>query len=194
MFGIPTVRFETKHKSGHDDIHFLDNLLHNEDNRDDIPDLVKRDNDDSDLEDDTNEEPLLHLWHHSYGSPWESDYESFSCDEDSDDDDDHTLQNCGTYDNDHGRSDGIPPLQSQIDSTQQYSAARLREAVEDVDDLLPLQSNMEHFRNERYEHTRLDWNTHVVQLMHEDTFVNEYTMSLHTHQHLREILEPYIFP
>ena len=69
----------------------MDNLLHGEDSRDGILGLIKCDDNDSDLEDDTlDEEPLLNLWHHSYGSPWDSDYDSFSCDEDSDDDDGYT--------------------------------------------------------------------------------------------------------
>jgi len=85
------------------------------------------------------------------------DYDSFNCDGDSDNDDGYTWWDYGAYDNDNGRSDEIPPLQSWIGSTQQYSATRLIEAVEDVDDLLLLQS-----RNGLYEHACLDWNTHVA--------------------------------
>ena len=41
-----------------------------------------------------------------------------------------------------------------------------------------------------WEHSRLDWDEHVDQLIHEGKFVNEYMMSSSAHAHLLEILGP----
>jgi len=60
--------------------------------------------------------------------------------------------------------------------------------LQDMQDLSFL-SGVEKIRNDRWEHTCLDWNAHVLQLQHEGSFENEYLMSLHAHGKLIQILD-----
>jgi hypothetical protein len=45
-------------------------------------------------------------------------------------------------------------------------------------------------RIDRWEHKRLDWEEHVRQLVHEDSFENEYGMPLSCYRELAHILYP----
>ena len=62
--------------------------------------------------------------------------------------------------------------------------------MQDVNDLLLLNSVTSHMRNDRWDHERLDWDSHVAKLKHEDKFANEYTMSWEAHQKLVSLLQP----
>jgi hypothetical protein len=60
--------------------------------------------------------------------------------------------------------------------------------LQDMQDLAFLRG-VEQVRNDRWEHTCLDWNAHVTQLQHEGSFENEYLMSLRAHGKLIRILD-----
>lgn len=62
--------------------------------------------------------------------------------------------------------------------------------MQDVDDLVFLQHITSGIRNDRWDHQRLDWDSHVVKCIHEDSFANEYMMSLPTHDKLVRMLSP----
>jgi len=62
--------------------------------------------------------------------------------------------------------------------------------LRDLEDIQLLQESAFEVRNNRWDHSRLDWNGHIEQLFHEDKFVNEYTMSYPAHGKLVRILEP----
>jgi hypothetical protein len=62
--------------------------------------------------------------------------------------------------------------------------------VQDLEDLAFLQRSTSRMRSERWGHERLDWSTHVEQLLHEGKFNNEYLMSPQAHAKLVRILDP----
>ena len=61
--------------------------------------------------------------------------------------------------------------------------------LQDMHDVAFL-DRVQQIRNDRWEHSRLNWNAHVVQLQHEGSFENEYLMSLRSHGRLVRILDP----
>ena len=66
----------------------------------------------------------------------------------------------------------------------------------DALEMLEQLTNMEQWNNqmqkERLDHSRMSWDDHAEQLIYEDLFVNEYTMSYESHSVLVEILRPYL--
>ena len=66
----------------------------------------------------------------------------------------------------------------------------MQQDISDMDDLLFLHNAISKIRNERWDHQRLNWEEHVIQLQHEGKFNNEYRMSLPTHGKLVRILDP----
>ncbi len=47
-------------------------------------------------------------------------------------------------------------------------------------------------RENRWEHDRFDWDSHVEKVSHEDCFKCKYRMDLHAHSNLVTILDPYL--
>lgn len=45
-------------------------------------------------------------------------------------------------------------------------------------------------RGTRWEHARINWEAHVLQLVHENRFSTEYRMSLAAFNHLKDLLRP----
>ena len=72
------------------------------------------------------------------------------------------------------------------------STRHAADALETLEQL----TNMEHWNNqmqkERLDHSRMSWWDHTQQLIHEDLFVNKYTMSYEAHSDLVKILRPYL--
>ena len=66
------------------------------------------------------------------------------------------------------------------------------EILQDLDDLQDLEflNKVLCVRNDRWSHKNLNWDEHVRQLLHEDSFENEYGMSLNCHRELVRILYP----
>jgi hypothetical protein len=65
-------------------------------------------------------------------------------------------------------------------------------ALETLHQLTMLQQWSGGTRKQRLDHSRMSWHNHAKQLLHEDRFVNEYTMSHGAHRELTEILRPYL--
>ena len=57
-------------------------------------------------------------------------------------------------------------------------------------DLQFLHSAASNMRKGRWDHERMDWDSHVRQLLHEGKFGNEHLMSVSTHDKLVRILDP----
>ena len=66
------------------------------------------------------------------------------------------------------------------------------EGLQDIQDLEDLEflNGVNKMRVDRWEHRRLDWKEHVRQLVHEDSFENEYGMTLSCFNKLVNILSP----
>jgi hypothetical protein len=62
--------------------------------------------------------------------------------------------------------------------------------LRDLQDLQFLQDTTSTWRSDRWDHKRLNWNSHVEQLQHEGSFGNEYCMTLPTYGKLIRILDP----
>eukprot|EP00804_Cyclotella_cryptica_P023744 CCRYP_011132-RA/>CCRYP_011132-RA protein AED:0.33 eAED:-0.31 QI:0/0/0/0.5/1/1/2/0/240 len=62
--------------------------------------------------------------------------------------------------------------------------------LQDLQDLQFLQDTTSTWRGDRWDHKRLNWDSHVEQLQHEGSFGNEYCMTLSTHGKLIRILDP----
>ena len=58
-------------------------------------------------------------------------------------------------------------------------------ALETLHQLTMLQQWSGGMRKQRLDHSRMSWHNHAKQLLHEDRFVNEYTMSHGAHRELR---------
>ena len=68
----------------------------------------------------------------------------------------------------------------------------MEEVDEDMKDIMDLEDLefIETRRNHRWNHIRLNWEEHVLQLQHENRFHREYRMSLNAFNHLKTILFP----
>jgi hypothetical protein len=92
--------------------------------------------------------------------------------------------------NDHNNYHEDPDIHPiNIYYGQEYNNYNPMDHLQDMQDLAFLRG-VEQVRNDRWEHTRLDWNAHVTQLQHEGSFENEYLMSLRAHGKLIRILDP----
>lgn len=116
-------------------------------------------------------------------------YDSSSSD--SDDESDISLgsndsDSISNSDSDDSDDDEPPPLLPRLPRDDFDSINDLK----DLEDIQLLQQSALDIRNNRWDHGRLDWDAHVEQLLHEDKFVNEYTMSVPAHGKLVRILEP----
>lgn len=60
----------------------------------------------------------------------------------------------------------------------------MEEVDEDMQDIMDLEDLefTENCRDPRWNHLRLNWEAHVLQLQHENRFHREYRMSLNAHQ------------
>jgi len=90
---------------------------------------------------------------------------------------------------DFDSDDQVPALLPRS-RPQAKSCAGVMNNIKDMEDLLFLQNSASNLRNYRWDHERLDWDSHVAQLTHEKSFVNEYTMSVPAHGKLVRILDP----
>jgi hypothetical protein len=63
--------------------------------------------------------------------------------------------------------------------------------LDNFQDLHFLQQSTFQFKNDNWRHELLNWNDHVEQLLQEGTFENEYLMSLHSHEKLIRIIDPF---
>ena len=70
-------------------------------------------------------------------------------------------------------------VHSALQSTRDAS-----DALETLSQLTQLQQWSDSLRKERLDHSRMSWQRHAAQLIHEDLFVNEYTMSYDAHSEL----------
>jgi hypothetical protein len=73
---------------------------------------------------------------------------------------------------------------------QSYNDDDAANDLRDLQDLHFLQDTRSTWRGDRWDHKRLDWDSHVEQLQHEGSFANEYCMTLPTHGKLIRILDP----
>ena len=66
------------------------------------------------------------------------------------------------------------------------------EILHDSEDLQDLEflNKVHGVRNDRWDHTRLNWEEHVRQLLCEKSVENEYGMSLNCYRELLNILDP----
>lgn len=137
----------------------------------DLDDDPFRDNSESEAEDATED------------TDSEEDSDASDSEEDSDSYDD--IENYGSDSEGEGEDDmnAMPKLIPRVKQ-------RDTDDIQDVDDLLFLQRITAQMRNDRWHHERLDWPKHVAKLVHEGSFVNEYTMSIPTHGKLVRILDP----
>jgi hypothetical protein len=78
-------------------------------------------------------------------------------------------------------------VHSALQSTRDAS-----DALETLSQLTQLQQWSDSLRKERLDHSRMSWQRHAAQLIHEDLFVNEYTMSYDAHSELVDILCPFL--
>ncbi|KAL7536885.1 hypothetical protein ACHAXR_007463 [Thalassiosira sp. AJA248-18] len=62
--------------------------------------------------------------------------------------------------------------------------------IDAINDLSHLNSVTDSMRGHRWDHERIDWDTHVDKLLHERKFDTEYRMSLPAHGELVRILDP----
>jgi hypothetical protein len=79
----------------------------------------------------------------------------------------------------------VPPLKRSHGACDGASTDNLH-ILQDMNLLFDVNSTL---RNERWDHKRLDWDTHVRQLLYEGTFENKCLMSVLTHGKLVRILD-----
>ena len=78
-----------------------------------------------------------------------------------------------------------------IDINQALGCTRdAADALETLEQLIYMEEWNNRMRKERLDHSRMSWDDHAEQLIYEDLFVNEYTMSYESHSVLMEILRP----
>jgi len=76
--------------------------------------------------------------------------------------------------------------------TALHSSRDAVEAIEALEELTFLQHCSDSVRKFRLEHQRLQWEEHAHKLQHEESFVNEYTMSYDAHKELCDILRDHL--
>jgi hypothetical protein len=80
-------------------------------------------------------------------------------------------------------------LDSSVDVGSALSSTRVAvESLETLEELTFLQHCSDSTRKFRLNHSRLNWEEHAQNLLHEESFVNEYTMSYDAHKELCAIL------
>ena len=105
---------------------------------------------------------------------------------DSDDSDDESDVSLGSNESDSTSNSDSDDHSISINNNNDIGINDLK----DLEDIQILQHGALDIRNNRWDHGRLDWDAHVEQLLHENKFVNEYTMSVPAHGKLVRILEP----
>jgi len=113
--------------------------------------------------------------------------------------DDSSLSHDMSDDGDDYPSDSESANKEVDDSTGHFRSHDAPSAVneslfklDNFQDLHFLQQSTFQIKNDNWTHKQLNWNDHVEQLLHEGSFENEYLMSLHSHEKLIRILDPFL--
>jgi hypothetical protein len=175
------IVFQTKYMN--QDTRYLSNLLGEEA----VPSIcrpIDDDDDDDEFEIDINDVSLLPRGPPCLSTNWDSDSSHGS--EDSDDDDSKDVSEDDSEDDiEYDNMNKTTKLKSRT-----VLSSDVMKDVQDLEDMLFLQRYTSNTRKKRWDHGRLNWDNHVAQLKHENSFVNEYTMSVPAHGKLVRILDP----